>query len=61
LADELPPPGAVAWVEDIVKSMGSASADSIIAQLTSGASRDAAQVARIRDLEGRPVETAVAE
>jgi len=61
LADESPPPGAVKWVEDIVKSMGVASAESILTQLKSGASRDVAQVARISELEGKPDETAVAE
>ena len=61
LADESAPPGAVKWVEDIVKSMGSASADSMIVQLRAGASRDVTQVARISELEGKPVAPEAAE
>ena len=51
-ADEPPPSGAVAWVLDICEAMGTAKAESVLAALTSGATRDQARMARIAELEG---------
>ena len=50
-ADEPSPPGAVEWVQDIVKAMGSADPAFKLVQLESGSSRDTAKAARINELE----------
>ena len=54
-ADEPPPSGAVAWVLDICEAMGTAKAESVLAALTSGSTRDQARMARIAELEGAKV------
>lgn len=53
-ADEPAPPGAVKWVLDIDKGMGSASAEAKLAALKVGASRDHAMALRISELEAKP-------
>ena len=50
-ADEPPPPGAVDWVTDIAKAMGSADAADTLECLALGYTRDQAQRQRIADLE----------
>lgn len=60
-ADEPAPPGAIKWVQDIREAMGSAKAESILASLTAGESRDQARSRRIAELEVvAPVKQAVA-
>jgi hypothetical protein len=55
-ADEPAPPGAVQWVNDIIVAMGAAKADSVLAALADGATRDKARMLRIAELEGKPAE-----
>jgi len=50
-ADDPAPPGAVDWVEDIHKAMGSAPATTILTSLKAGQSRDQARAARIAELQ----------
>ena len=50
-AYEPPPPGAVDWVKDISRAMGSADAADTLECLTLGYTRDQAQRQRIADLE----------
>lgn len=50
-ADAPPPEGAVAWVADLCEAMGDASADSKLAVILIGSTRDAARAARIAELE----------
>jgi hypothetical protein len=50
-ADALPPDGSVLWVEDLCQAMGDASAESKLAVILSGSTRDGARAARIRELE----------
>ncbi len=53
-ADDLPPEGAVEWVADIRRRMGSASADTVLDALTKGFTGAQAQELRITELEGKP-------
>ena len=53
-ADEPAPPGAVEWVADICEAMGDASAESKLAALTVGSTRDNARALRIHELEAKP-------
>jgi len=51
-ADELAPPGAVEWVEDIGSAMGpSVSAETVLMSLRAGQSRDQARATRIAELQ----------
>jgi hypothetical protein len=56
-ADEPPPPGAVAWVADIRRAMGSAESDDVLAALERGTTRDEAREMRIQNLETQYLET----
>ena len=56
-SDMKPSIDAVDWVKDIVHAMGSASADSVLASLTAGESRDEARSRRIAELEATPETT----
>ena len=51
-ADAGPPDGAVEWVENIWLAHSGAAADSVIASLRAGDTRDKAQARRIAELEG---------
>jgi hypothetical protein len=53
-ADAPPPQGAVEWVADLCDAMGDASADSKLAVIMIGATRDEARAARIAELEEAP-------
>ena len=57
-ADAPAPPGAVQWVADIKLAMGAAKAESVLAALIDGATRDQARMLRIAELEGKPTEPA---
>ena len=50
-ADDPPPVGAVAWVEDIVDAMSAAEPKSKLEALLAGASRNMAQDKRIKEVE----------
>jgi len=50
-ADELAPPGAVEWVEDICGAMGLAPAETMLSSLKAGQSRDQARATRIAELQ----------
>jgi hypothetical protein len=56
-ADAPAPPGAVQWVADIRSAMGAAMAESVLAALADGATRDQARMLRIAELE-KPAEPA---
>ena len=60
-ADDPAPPGAVAWVQDIVAAMGAAKADSILPALVAGESRDIARARRIGELEGKKAASPVSD
>ena len=53
-ADEPSPTGAVSWAQDVVKSMGDASAQSKLDAILSGFTRAQAMRARISELEAKP-------
>ena len=53
-ADAPAPAGAVEWAVDICKAMGDASADSKLAAILLGVTRDGARQARIAELEAKP-------
>ena len=53
-ADEPPPPGAVAWVNDIATAMSAAASEDVLAALEMGATRDKARELRIASLEQKP-------
>jgi hypothetical protein len=53
-ADAPAPEGAVEWVKDIQRAMGSASAESILLALGTGYTRAEAQEMRIAELESIP-------
>ena len=53
-SDAPPPAGAQEWVADIIGAMASASAESKIAALVNGSTRDEARSRRIAELEGPP-------
>ena len=53
-ADEPPPPGAVAWVNDIANAMSAAASEDVLAALEMGATRDKARELRIASLEQKP-------
>ncbi len=53
-ADAPAPDGAVEWVKDIQKAMGSASAESVLLALATGYTRAEAQQMRIVELESVP-------
>jgi len=55
-ADAPAPPGAVQWVNDIMLAMGAAKADSVLAALADGATRDQARMMRISELESKSAE-----
>lgn len=50
-ADDPPPPGAVAWVEDIVDAMSAAEPQSKLEALLASSSRNMAQAKRIKEVE----------
>ena len=52
-ADAPAPAGAVEWLTDVCKAMGDASAESKLAALIQGATRDQARMLRIAELEAR--------
>lgn len=52
-ADAPAPAGAVEWLTDVCKAMGDASAESKLAALTQGATRDQARMLRIAELEAK--------
>lgn len=52
-SDAPPPAGAQEWVVDIIGAMASASAESKIAALVNGSTRDEARSRRIAELEGQ--------
>ena len=52
-SDAPPPAGAQEWVADIIGAMASASAESKIAALVNGSTRDEARSRRIAELEGQ--------
>ena len=53
-ADAPAPAGSVEWAVDICKAMGDASADSKLAAILLGVTRDGARQARIAELEAKP-------
>ena len=53
-SDAPPPAGSQEWVVDIIGAMASASAESKIAALVNGSTRDEARSRRIAELEGPP-------
>jgi|688.fasta_scaffold03878_14 hypothetical protein len=53
-ADAPAPEGAVEWLTDVCKAMGDASAESKLAALIQGATRDQARMLRIAELESLP-------
>ena len=53
-ADAPAPAGAVEWLTDVCKAMGDASAESKLAALIQGATRDQARMLRIAELEAKP-------
>lgn len=50
-ADDPAPEGAVEWIKDIKTAMGGSSAESMMAALLAGESRDKARSRRIQELE----------
>ena len=50
-ADDPAPEGAVEWIKDIKAAMGGSSAESMLAALLAGESRDKARSRRIQELE----------
>lgn len=50
-ADDPAPDGAVEWIKDITAAMGGSSAESMLAALLAGETRDQARSRRIRELE----------
>lgn len=50
-ADDPAPEGAVEWIKDIKTAMGGSSAESMLAALLAGESRDKARSRRIQELE----------
>jgi hypothetical protein len=52
-ADAPAPSGAVDWLTDVCKAMGDASAESKLAALIQGATRDQARMLRIAELEAK--------
>lgn len=50
-ADDPAPDGAVEWIKDITAAMGGSSAESMLAALLAGETRDQARSRRIKELE----------
>ena len=59
-ADDPAPDGAVEWIKDIKTAMGGSSAESMLAALLAGESRDKARSRRIAELEKSSKPNAVA-
>lgn len=59
-ADDPAPDGAVEWIKDIKTAMGGSSAESMLAALLAGESRDKARSRRIQELEQASKQKAVA-
>lgn len=59
-ADDPAPDGAVEWIKDIKTAMGGSSAESMMAALLAGESRDKARSRRIAELEKSSKPNAVA-